>query len=305
MINKINLYDNISKKTELEIGETVLNLILNLLLIPKRFFNLFLYPHTYRYIFLILSQTPMTRTEKLTREQLNQKIKKTSERLYATIDESLELMFTSGDDWDEDSFSEFLEIMDAETVEKMRETARQLDTENDDPEIFLMKNESTTALDLVTEPGDGFIIILIESDIHLTGNLFVEEYVTLIVMGDIKAKNIIVNGSLFSSGSLSCNVLFGASANDHQTYIEGNINTSLIAEYGQYTVSESKIYSEYLLSTHNTIEGRSGRLIENKALERGNEASVLIPEILDENGFFDEESFLKYIEIKDPKYLFL
>ncbi|MCT2564326.1 hypothetical protein [Chryseobacterium herbae] len=247
----------------------------------------------------------MKRTEKLTREQLNQKVKKTSERLYATIDESLELMFTSGDDWDQDSLSEFLEMMDAETADKMRETALQMDTDNDDPEIFIMKNESVTSLNLVTEPADGFIIILIEDDIHLTGNLFIEEYVTLIVTGHIKAKNIIVNGSLFSSGSLSCNVLFGASANDHQTYIQGNINTSLIAEDGHYTVSEGKIYSQYLLSTHNTIEGKSGRLIENKALERGNEASVLIPEILDENGYFDEVSFLKYIEIKEPEYLFL
>lgn len=196
-------------------------------------------------------------------------------------------------------------MLDTETAEKMREAALQMDTDNDDPEIFLMKNESTTALDLVTEPGDGYIIILIEDDIHLTGNLFIEEYVTLIVTGNIKAKNIIVNGYLFSSGSLSCNVLFGASGNDHQTYIEGNINTSLIAEDGQYTVSEGKIYSQYLLSFHNTINGKSGRFIENKALERGNEASVLISEILDENGFFDEESFLNYIEIKELEYLFL
>lgn len=247
----------------------------------------------------------MRKRETLTIDQLKEKVKNTSEKLYRAIEPTLEFMFSNQNDPDEYILSDFLDMLDTETAEKMREAALHMANEEDDPQIILMENESTTSLNLVTEQGDGYIIILIENDLNLTGNLSIEEYVTLIVAGDIKAKNIIVAGSLFSSGNLSCNVLFSASGNDHQTYIEGNIHSSLIAENGQYTVSEGKIYSNYLLSFHNKIEGKAGRCIENKIFENENEASVLSPEILDENGFFDEESFLNYIEIKELEYLFL
>lgn len=247
----------------------------------------------------------MKKIQKLTRAQLTDQVMKVSEVLYTAIEPELEFMFNNGDDPDEDSFSEFLNMLDQETAEKIKEAAFNRDSDDDEPEIMLMENESTTSLDLVTEQGDGYIVILIENDINLTGNLFIEDYVTLIVTGDIKAKNIIVNGSLYCSGNIFCTVLFSASGNDHQTYSAGNMYTSLIAENGQYTVSESKIYSRYLMSFHNTIKGKSGRFIENTALENGNEASVLNPEILDESGFFDEDAFLNYINIHQPESLFI
>ncbi|WP_143754155.1 hypothetical protein [Chryseobacterium sp. 52] len=247
----------------------------------------------------------MKKPETLTRDQLIFKIKKASEKLYAAVEPLLEFNFINENDSDDDDFSDFLGMLDPETAERIKAAALNIDNESDEPEILLMQNESTMSLDLVSQQGEGFKIILIENDINLSGNLFIEEYVTLIVTGQVKAKNIIVNGSLYTSESLFCNVLFGASGNDHQTYIGGNIHASLIAENGQYTVSEGEIYSKYLISFHNEIEGKSGKFIEYKNIESENETSVLNPEILDENGFFDEDSFLNYINRKDIESLFI
>lgn len=246
----------------------------------------------------------MKKIKTLTLDQLYVRIKNTSEKLYTAIEPELECMFNDDDVTDADSFSEFLDMLDQETAEKIKAAALNKDSDDDEPEIILIENESTMSLDIVTEQGDGYIVILIENDLNLTGNLFIEEYVTLIIAGDIKARNIIVNGSLYCSGSIFCTVLFGASGNDHQTYSGGNMHTSLIAENGQYTISEGTIYSRYLMSFHNTIEGKSGRCIESVVLENGNEASVLNSEILDERGFFDEDAFLNYITIHQPESLF-
>ncbi len=244
------------------------------------------------------------KTERLTKEQLNGRIKIASEKLYSAVQAALDFTFLSENDPDDDSFSEFLEMLDAETAEKIREASLQMDNDDEEPEILLMKNECSTSLNLITEEGEGFKIMLIEGDLNLSGNLFVEDYVTLIVTGQVKAKNIIVNGSLYSSGSISCNVLFGASSNDHETYTVGNIYASLVAENGQYTVSEGRIYARYLISFHNEIDGKSGRFIENALIDSDTEAARLHHKVLDQNGYFDEEAFLHFISHHSVEALF-
>lgn len=171
----------------------------------------------------------MKELQKLTKEQLYEKLKEKSENFYSTVLAALENNFFDIPALDEESLSEFLEMLDEETAEKIKEASLSINNNDDAPEILLIDNESQTALDLTTEDGDGYTIILIENDIHLSGDLFIEDYVVLIVAGNIKAENIIVNGSLYCSGSLSCNVLFGASSNDNETRIEGSIIASLVA----------------------------------------------------------------------------
>ncbi len=80
--------------------------------------------------------------------------------------------------------------------------------------------------------------------------------------------------------------------------------TSLIAENGHYTVSEGNIYSRYLISFHNEIIGKTGKFIENISIERPGEIGLLKAEILDEDGYFDENVFLTFIETNSPDALF-
>ncbi|OCA72070.1 hypothetical protein BBI01_07905 [Chryseobacterium artocarpi] len=236
----------------------------------------------------------MKEIQQITKEQLYQHLINQSENFYSTVYETLEGTLFADHSLDEEDLSEFLKMLDLETVEKIK--AASLTTDEDEvPVIILIENEDSTSLNLVTEDGEGYKIILINKDIALSGNLFIDEYLVLIIIGNIEAKNIIVNGSLYCSGNLTCEVLFGASGNDHQTYINGSITTSLIAENGHYTVTESSIHSKYLISLHNTIEAKAGRMIENITLDGTNEAEVLNPEILDENGYFEESSFLNFI----------
>ncbi|WP_185290555.1 hypothetical protein [Chryseobacterium lactis] len=246
----------------------------------------------------------MKELQKLTKEQLYEKLKEKSENFYSTVHAALENNFFDIPALDEESLSEFLEMLDEETAEKIKEASLSINNNDDAPEILLINNESHTALDLTTEDGEGYTIILIENDIHLSGDLFIEDYVVLIVAGNIKAENIIVNGSLYCSGSLSCNVLFGASSNDNETRIEGSIIASLVAENGHYTAAEGNLYSKYLISFHNEIEGKTGKFIENSGLERASEIELLNPVIIDKDGYFDEEAFLHSITIFPVETLF-
>lgn len=149
---------------------------------------------------------------------------------------------------------------------------------------------------MVTSEDEGYKIILIEGDLHLSDKLFVEDFIVLIVTGNIQAENMIINGSLYCSGNVTSKVFFGASGNDNETYIGGSIITSLIAENGHYTVAEGNIYSRYLISLHNEIIGKTGKFIENISLEKLSEIDLLNPAILDEDGYFDENAFLSFIE---------
>lgn len=236
----------------------------------------------------------MKELQQLTKDQLYTYLKNQSEDFYSTVSSTLDFTLFGDQSFNEEDLSEFLEMLDKETAEKIKTTSLQPD-EDELPTIIFAENEVSTTLDLVTEDGEGYKVILFDKDIHLSGDLFIEDYIVLIVLGNINAKHIIVNGSLYCSGSLSADILFGASSNDHETYAAGDITTSLIAENGHYTVAEGSIHSKYLISLHNEIKGQAGKFIENISLDGSNEAEFLCPEIIDENGYFDEESFLNFI----------
>ncbi|RXM51195.1 MULTISPECIES: hypothetical protein [unclassified Chryseobacterium] len=245
----------------------------------------------------------MKELQPLTKGQLYASLKNQSEDFYSTVTSALDFTLFGDHSLDEENLSEFLDMLDQETAEKIKAASLQPD-EDEDPTIILAENEDSTSLNLVTEDGEGYKIILFDNDINLSGDLFVEDYIVLIVIGNIQAKNVIVNGSLYCTGNLSCNILFGASGNDHKTYFKGNIASVLIAENGHYTVANGNIYSQYLISLHNEIDGKSGRNIEKTILDGSNEADVLNPEILDESGYFDEEAFLNFIRKNTPDTIF-
>lgn len=238
----------------------------------------------------------MKELQQLTKDQLYTRLKNRSENFCSTVSSTLDFTFFNDHSSDEEDLSEFLEMLDKETAEKIKAASLESNNDDDLPKIILAKNEESNTLDLTTKDGEGYKVILLEQDIDLSENLSVEDYVVLIVIGNIQAKNIVVNGSLYCAGNISCNILFGASGNDNETYSNGNITSSLIAENGHYTVAEGNIHSQYLISLHNEIEGKSGRYIEKITLDGSNEAEVLKPEILDENGYFEEESFLNFIK---------
>ncbi|MDR6370219.1 hypothetical protein J2795_001238 [Chryseobacterium bernardetii] len=246
----------------------------------------------------------MKELQKLTKDQLYKQLKEKSENLYSIAHEALENNFFNESYVDEESLAEFLEMLDDETAEKIKEASLHINNEDDGPEIVLIQNENDNSLELITEEGEGYKIILIEGDLHLSKKLFVEDYIVLIVTGNIQAENIIINGSLYCSGNVTSKVLFGASGNDNETYIGGSIMTSLIAENGHYTVAEGNIYSRYLISFHNEITGKTGKFIENISLEKPSEIELLNPAILDHDGYFDENTFLSFIENNATDALF-
>lgn len=246
----------------------------------------------------------MKELQKLTKDQLYKKLKEKSENLYSIAHEALEKNFFNENYLDEESLAEFLEMLDDETAEKIKDASLHINNEDDAPEIVLIENESSTSLELITNKDEGYKIILIEGNLHLSQNLFVEDYIILIVTGNIQAGHIIVNGSLYCSGTVISKILFGASGNDNETYIGGSIMTSLIAENGHYTVAEGNIYSRYLISFHNEITGKSGKFIENISIEKHGDIGLLKPEIIDEDGYFDEDAFLNFINVNSPDALF-
>ncbi|OCA71873.1 hypothetical protein BBH99_13475 [Chryseobacterium contaminans] len=245
----------------------------------------------------------MKALQSFTKEQLYAYLESQSGHFYSTVSSALDFTLFGDQSLHEEDLSEFLEMLDRETAEKIKVAALQSD-DNEQPTIILAEHEDSTSLDLVTEDGEGYKVILFDKSINLSGTLFIEDYIILIVIGNIEAENIIVNGSLYCTGNLSCDVLFGASGNDHETYFGGNISSVLIAENGHYTVAEGSIHSKYLISLHNVIEAKAGRIIENITLDGSNEAEVLCPEILDENGYFEEESFLNFISNHPPDSIF-
>ncbi|PRB04913.1 hypothetical protein CQ046_06450 [Chryseobacterium sp. MYb7] len=246
----------------------------------------------------------MKELQKLTKDQLYKKLKEKSENLYSIAHEALENNFFNESYLDEESLAEFLEMLDDETAEKIKDASLHINNEDNAPEIVLIENENNISLELVTIEDEGYKIILIEGDLQLSKKLFVEDYIVLIVTGNIQAENIIVNGSLYCSGNITSKVLFGASGNDNETYIGGSIMTSLIAENGHYTVAEGNIYSRYLISFHNEIIGKTGKFIENISIEKPGDIGLLKSEIIDEDGYFDENSFLNFIDNNSPDALF-
>lgn len=244
--------------------------------------------------------------EKLTEMQLNERLKNRSEKLYIAVQTALESLNYYQAELDPETLNQFLLMLDAERAAQIRASFLQMNNDEENYQIYLIENDfDKTSLRFSTEEGSSHKVILIEHAIDIPGDIFIEDRVTLIVTADIKARNIIVNGSLYTSGDLSCGVLFGASSNDGETYIGNNIKTILIAENGHYTVAECEIQSQYLMSFHNIIEGKSGKFIEKISLERANEMDYLNPQILDIRGYFDEASFFQYISNHTVDSLFL
>lgn len=234
--------------------------------------------------------------EKLTEKQLNERLKNKSEKLYKAVQTALESLNYNKDELNPETLNQFLQMLDVERAAQIRASFLKMNNDEDSYEIYLIDNKSgATTLNFSTFPGASHSVLLLEGDIDIPGDIFIEDHVTLIVTADIKARNIIVTGSLYTSGDLSCQVLFGASSNDCETYIGNNISSILVAENGHYTVAEREIRSQYLMSFHNIIEGKVGRFIEKTSLEQVHEADYLNPKILDHQGYFDEEAFLQYI----------
>lgn len=234
--------------------------------------------------------------EILSETQLNQRLKNKSENLYLAVQTALKSLNYDQADLDPESLNQFLEMLDPQVAAQIRESILPIDPDEARYDILLMESDcGETSLSFSTADGYSQKIILIENAIDITGDLFIEDGITLIVTADIKARNIIVTGSLYTSGNLSCQVLFGASSNDCETYIGHDITAKLLVENGHYTLAECEIHSQYLMSFHNIIEGKAGRFIEKTSLEGVHEADYLNPKILDHQGCFDEESFLQYI----------
>lgn len=244
--------------------------------------------------------------EKLTEKQLNERLKQKSEKLYLAVQTALESLNHYKAALDPETLNQFLQMLDAKRAAQIRASFLHMNNDEDSYEIHLFENKSDlNSLNFSIADGSNHEVILIENPIDISGDIFIEDRVTLIVTADITARNIIVNGSLYTSGDLSCRVLFGASSNDGETYIGNNIAAVLVIENGHYTLAEGEIRSAYLMSFHNTIKGKSGRFIEKVSLERANEADYLNPQILDARGYFDEESFLQYISNHTVDSLFL
>ncbi len=143
----------------------------------------------------------MKELQKLTKDQLYKKLKEKSENLYNVVYEAMENNFFNESYLDEESLTEFLEMLDDETAEKIKDASLSINNEDDTPEIVLIENESNTSLDLITHEDEGYKIVLLEGDLNLSRQLFVEDYIILIVTGNIQAENIVINGSLYCSGN--------------------------------------------------------------------------------------------------------
>lgn len=143
---------------------------------------------------------------------------------------------------------------------------------------------------------EGHQVMILDDDVKSAFDIVVDEYSILIIRGDLQARNILVYGYLFVSGNVSCEVLFGASGNDHQTHVAGNLKCQSVVENGHYTLVEGEIVANELISNHNYIIGTKG--LKVKAI-----VDVAIPDspnklhasVLHPDNYFDEEKFLKLI----------
>ncbi len=242
--------------------------------------------------------------KKITEAQLNERLSTKSKKLHAAVQTALESLSYSQANLDSEMLTSFLQMLDPNIAAQLSAASLQIDSSDSDYDIFLLENINANSLEFLTKEDEPSKIILIDNDIHLSGDLFIEDRITLIVTANITAKNIVVNGSLYTSGDLNCEVLFGASSNDHETYIGQDITTTLIAENGHYTVAEGTIHAQYLMSFHNTIEGKTALEIEKLSVDNEEEAILFHPRIPVTHGYFDEESFLLLISTHPVNTLF-
>ncbi|MBW3518456.1 hypothetical protein [Flavobacterium sp. NKUCC04_CG] len=234
--------------------------------------------------------------KKITKTQLNHHLKTKSEKLHAAVQTALESLTYSQTNLNSEMLTAFLQMLEPEAATHLSTSYQQIDKDDTTFDVFIQDNTHSSSLEFTTKEGEPNKIILIENDLHLSGDIFIEDRITLIVTANITAKNVVVNGSLYTSGNLNCELLFGASSNDHETYIGKDISTTLIAENGHYTVAEGNIYAQHLMSFNNTIEGKTAMTIEGVSLDNEEEAILFYPNIPITNGYFDEKSFLLLIK---------
>ncbi len=119
--------------------------------------------------------------------------------------------------------------------------------------------------------------LLIGNDICIVnGNLIVENTIEdcdevdsslLIILGDVKCKNLITMSSIFITGDLSVdNVILGDSLCDYILSVGGNIKTETILDYGHCIISNKKIKAQNIFS-FNSIEDENGVVEANLTRE--------------------------------------
>ncbi len=119
--------------------------------------------------------------------------------------------------------------------------------------------------------------LLVGNDICIVnGNLIVENTIEdcdevdsslLIILGDVKCKNLITMSSIFITGDLSVdNVILGDSLCDYILSVGGNIKTETILDYGHCIISNKKIKAQNIFS-FNSIEDENGVVEANLTRE--------------------------------------
>lgn len=118
----------------------------------------------------------MKALQPLTKDQLYTYLKNQSENFYSTVTSALDFALSEDHSLDEEDLYEFLEMLDQKTAEKVKAASLQ-QNEDELPTILLAEDENSTSLNLVTEHGEGYKVILFDNDINLSGDLFVEDYI--------------------------------------------------------------------------------------------------------------------------------
>lgn len=204
------------------------------------------------------------------------------------------------------AFFEALDRLDKTMSESIDSACEMLDVASeydDDPHQVLWYKKPIENHEEILSV-EGHKIIILEDDVQSEGDVTVEDYAILIVMGNLQARNIVVNGHLFVVGNVTCKVLFGASGNDHQTHIGGHLECKSVIENGHYTLVEGEIIADELISNHNYIIGTKGLKVKAivdvaiKDCPHQLHASVLHPD-----NYFDEEKFLKLLYSGEPYQL--
>jgi hypothetical protein len=166
------------------------------------------------------------------------------------------------------------------------------------PAFAVAKTQTAGLVDALA--ADDIDLLLIDGDCSIDGDLTIDSHRSLLVKGHLRARNIIVFGHLFVVGGLDCKVLFGASGNDNMTHVGGRIRAKTVAENGHYTLAETDLRTDRLLSIHNEITAKGKVEVMVAGLDRNVDARAssslrLHPSLLDAEGHFDEEAFLQAI----------
>ena len=111
----------------------------------------------------------------------------------------------------------------------------------------------------------------------------------LVVLGNVTCKNLLTLGDILITGNLQVdNVILGDSLCDYVLYVEGEIKTETILDYGHSIKSFKKISAKNIFS-FNAVEDKDGRIKPNIQPED------LLEELLDDD-FQSLPKTYQYIE---------